>query len=176
MWKRHLFFFFERLEIRAGERRALATLLLLGVAINQAKEHWPSPVAYDAAFYAPILAAFDERNARAAAELAKLDSLYLGLESASSNVAPFAPLRAGSRTSRSPGSTPRPTLPSKPIPINTATLAQLDQLPGIGPALAQRIIDYRTEHGPFTSIDDLTKVRGIGPALMEKIRPFVVCC
>lgn len=168
MWKRHLFFFFERLEIRAGERRALATLLLLGVALNQAKEHWPSPVAYDAAFYAPILAAFDERNARAAAELAKLDSLYLGLESASSHVAP--------RTSRTSRSTFGPSLPSKPIPINTATLAQLDQLPGIGPALAQRIIDYRTEHGPFTSVDDLTKVRGIGPALMEKIRAFVVCC
>ena len=165
MWKRHLFFFFERLEIRAGERRAIATLLLLGVALNQAKEHWPSPVAYEADFYAPILAAFDERNARAAAELAKLDSLYLGLESASSNVAP--------RTSRSPGSAPRPSLPSRPIPINTATAAQLDALPGIGPALAQRIIDYRTEHGPFTSIDDLTKIRGIGPALMEKIRAFV---
>jgi competence ComEA-like helix-hairpin-helix protein len=168
MWKRHLFFFFERLEIRAGERRALATLLLLGVALHQAKEHWPSPVAYDAAFYAPILAAFDERNARAAAELAKLDSLYLGLESASSHVAPRA-----SHSPRPPRSAPRPSLPSKPIPINTATVAQLDALPGIGPALAQRIIDYRTEHGPFTSVDDLTKVRGIGPALMEKIRAFV---
>ena len=170
MWKRHLFFFFERLEIRAGERRALATLLLLGVALNQAKEHWPSPVAYDAAFYAPILAAFDERNARAAAELAALDSLYQGLERAPS-------LRSGQAARDGQRAVPqRAARPSSPIPINTATAAQLDQLPGIGPALAQRIIDYRTEHGPFTSIDDLTKVRGIGPALMEKIRPFVVCC
>lgn len=173
MWKRHLFFLFERLEIRAGERRAIATLLLLGVALHQAKVHWPSPVAYDAAFYAPILAAFDERNARADSELAALDSLYQGLESKTadsslrtkkpraSNIAPFAPLRAGSR-------------PSAPVPINTATEEQLDQLPGIGPALAKRIIEYRTEHGPFTSVDDLTKIRGIGPALMEKIRAFVV--
>jgi competence ComEA-like helix-hairpin-helix protein len=162
MWKRHLFFFFERLEIRAGERRAIATLLLLGVALNQAKEHWPSPVAYEADFYAPILAAFDERNARATAELASLDSLYQGLERDGQRAVPRAAARAAP--------------PSSPIPINTATAAQLDALPGIGPALAQRIIDYRTEHGPFTSIDDLTKVRGIGPALMEKIRAFVVCC
>lgn len=169
MWKRHLFFLFERLEIRAGERRAIATLLLLGVGLSQAKEHWPSPVAYDAAFYAPILAAFDERNARAASDLAALDSLYQGLSRDGQRAVLGAdPNRASQRTSRP---APRPT---KPIPINTANAAQLDLLPGIGPALAKRIIDYRTEHGPFTSVDDLTKVKGIGPALMEKIRAYVV--
>lgn len=165
MWKRHLFFLFERLEIRAGERRAIATLLLLGVALHQAKVHWPSPVAYDAAFYAPILAAFDERNARADSELAALDSLYQGLESKTAD----SSLRT--KKPRASNIAPRP---SAPVPINTATEEQLDQLPGIGPALAKRIIEYRTEHGPFTSVDDLTKVRGIGPALMEKIRAFVV--
>jgi comEA protein len=166
MWKRHLFFLFERLEIRAGERRAIATLLLLGVALDQAAEHWPSPVTYDAAFYAPILASFDERNARAAAELATLDSLYQGLERDGQSAVPRVGPRAAARAAP----------PSKPIPINTATAEQLDQLPGIGPALAKRIIEFRTEHGPFASVDDLTNVRGIGPALLEKIRPFVVCC
>ncbi|SDN91428.1 competence protein ComEA [Actinomyces ruminicola] len=56
------------------------------------------------------------------------------------------------------------------ININTATAAQLEGLPGIGPALAQRIVDYRTEHGPFTSVDELMSVSGIGAAKLEGLR------
>jgi len=50
-----------------------------------------------------------------------------------------------------------------PIDINRATLDDLITLPGIGPALAQRIIDYRIEHGPFRSVEELESVSGIGP-------------
>lgn len=56
------------------------------------------------------------------------------------------------------------------IDINTAGLEQLDALPGIGPAIAQNIIDYRTEHGPFTAIEQIKDVKGIGDALFEKIK------
>lgn len=55
------------------------------------------------------------------------------------------------------------------ININQATSAALQQLPGVGPALADRIIAYRTEHGPFTQVEDLTLVRGIGTKMFEKI-------
>lgn len=56
------------------------------------------------------------------------------------------------------------------ININTASLAQLDSLPGIGQVYSQKIIDYRTKNGPFSSIEDLKKVSGIGEALFNKIK------
>lgn len=56
------------------------------------------------------------------------------------------------------------------ININTASLEELDSLPGIGPTYAQRIIDYRKANGPFSSIEEVTKVKGIGQSTFEKIR------
>ena len=58
---------------------------------------------------------------------------------------------------------------SGPIDINQATLDDLVALPGIGPALAQRIIDYRSEYGPFESIEELERVNGIGPQTVKGI-------
>jgi competence protein ComEA len=59
------------------------------------------------------------------------------------------------------------------VNINTATLTELEALPGIGPVSAQRIIDHRTERGPFSSVDQLVEVKGIGEKSLEKIRPLV---
>ena len=60
------------------------------------------------------------------------------------------------------------------LDLNTATAEDLDALPGIGPALAQRIVDYRRDHGPFKRIDDLEQVSGIGPKKIEKIKPHLI--
>ncbi|PID53755.1 MAG: hypothetical protein CSB46_06260 [Micrococcales bacterium] len=60
-----------------------------------------------------------------------------------------------------------------PVNLNTATAEQLTGLPGIGPVLAQRITDYRDQHGPFASVAQLEDVSGIGPAMMTRLRPLV---
>lgn len=65
------------------------------------------------------------------------------------------------------------TVPTGKVNINTASVAQLDTLPGIGPAYAQRIIDYRTAHGNFKTINELDNVKGIGKATIDKLREMV---
>lgn len=60
-----------------------------------------------------------------------------------------------------------------PLSLSSATVDELDELPGIGPVTAQRIVDYRSEHGPFGSVDDLDAVPGIGPARLEQLRELV---
>jgi competence protein ComEA len=62
---------------------------------------------------------------------------------------------------------------SGPLDLNTATLAQLDALPGVGPVLAQRILDWRTEHGRFDSVDQLRGVTGIGESKYADLKPLV---
>lgn len=86
-------------------------------------------------------------------------------------VAPVVTTPAGQTT---PGPQPAatPTRATK-LNINTATSAQIELLPGIGPALAGRIVAYRTAHGRFTSIADLDKVDGIGPKTLERLAPLI---
>lgn len=59
------------------------------------------------------------------------------------------------------------------VNINSAGLDELQRLPGVGPATARKILDYRTEHGRFHSVDELEEVSGIGPAKLAQMRPFV---
>lgn len=82
-----------------------------------------------------------------------------------------------------PSQEPAPPTPSPPPPpapppvlivnINKAGTAELELLPGIGPALAQRIVEHRAKHGRFRRVEDLEAVKGIGPKTLERLRPFV---
>lgn len=59
------------------------------------------------------------------------------------------------------------------IDLNSADAAELEELPGIGPALAEAIVQYREAHGPFESVEELDEVPGIGPAKIEAARPYI---
>lgn len=63
--------------------------------------------------------------------------------------------------------------PSGPINLNSATAEQLDTLDGVGPATAQKILEYRTQHGGFSSVDDLAQIPGIGPKKLEALKTQV---
>ncbi len=63
--------------------------------------------------------------------------------------------------------------PQAAVDLNEASLGELTAIPGIGDTMAQRILDWRAENGPFRQVDDLMKVKGIGEKSLEKIRPYV---
>ncbi|MBL8060413.1 MAG: ComEA family DNA-binding protein [Chthonomonas sp.] len=67
----------------------------------------------------------------------------------------------------------RDDAPQGTISLSRASAAELDKLPGVGPATAAKIIAYREQFGPFQSVEDLQKVKGIGPKKMAEIRPLV---
>ncbi len=83
---------------------------------------------------------------------------------------------SGEPTPVPPEMTPDPgrsvTLPAL-VDINTATLAQLDTLPGIGPSIGQLIIEYRLAHGPFKTIEEIMNVSKIGPVTFDKIKALI---
>jgi competence protein ComEA len=84
-----------------------------------------------------------------------------GRGAAAAGVAAASPAAAGSA-------------PSAPLDLNSATLEQLENLPGIGPVTAQKILDYRQQHGAFHSIVELQGVPGIGPAHMAQLKGLVI--
>ena len=63
--------------------------------------------------------------------------------------------------------------PLHPINLNTATAAQLQEVPGIGPATADKILKMRKSYGPFKSVDDLRAIKGIGPKRLDKMRKYL---
>jgi competence protein ComEA len=66
-----------------------------------------------------------------------------------------------------------PSVPDQPVNLNTATLEQLDTLDGVGPATAQKILDYRTEHGGFGAVEELDQIPGIGEKRLAALREHV---
>jgi competence ComEA-like helix-hairpin-helix protein len=74
----------------------------------------------------------------------------------------------------SPSALAKKKPPPQPVNINTANSAELQQVPGIGPATAEKILQMRKSYGAFKSVDDLLAIRGLGPKRLEKMRKYLV--
>ncbi|OBG37091.1 ComEA family DNA-binding protein [Mycolicibacter heraklionensis] len=90
-----------------------------------------------------------------------------------SSVGAVSPVPETPRTSTAPTGPEPKHEPGEPVNLNTATVAQLDALPGVGPVTAAAIVAWRDSHGKFTRVDQLGDVDGIGPARLEKLRALV---
>ena len=85
----------------------------------------------------------------------------------------LVPLRASKRAPAASAASPSSATPAQPVNLNTATLEELDTLDGVGPATAQKILDFRTEHGGFGSVDELDQIPGIGEKRLAALRDHV---
>src|SRR5438552_11652613 len=85
----------------------------------------------------------------------------------------IVPRRGAAGAPAAGGSTGGAASATGPVHLNSATVEQLDTLPGVGPVTAQKIVDYRTKHGAFSSVDELDAISGIGPARLDQLRDLV---
>jgi len=100
-------------------------------------------------------------------------SALIGAASPSVVIDPDEPTEPDSPQTR-PATLPRTSATAVlKISVNTASASELELLPAVGPAMAARIVEYRSKNGPFRSVDDLVNVKGIGPRTLEKLRPLV---
>lgn len=153
MWHRKWFFWLDQLKISRAER--VAIIILLGISMgltvvfNVGNPHSP----YNHRDYKEVDRFFERRLDLLREKQEKIEARYRG--------------KTGSPSAKSSKSnTPE-------VDINKAGSDALQILPGIGPALAERIIAYREEQGSFSKVAELDKVKGIGKATLQKIRPMI---
>ena len=185
-----------RLRLTSPEATAMLALVVAG-AVGVGAVEWRERTGVPSAdLYATSDAAFEaaSRGAPAAARL--LASPEASAPSATPNPVPdlapadtIAPLALSvpvSDAEPTPTEATRPEAGASPVTpsrrssakapgranLNTGGSAELQRLPGVGPALAQRIMDYRAQNGPFRSVDEVVGVKGIGEKTLEKMRPY----
>ncbi len=109
------------------------------------------------------------------AEAYRIHDSVFAARAAAAAVREDALRRPENETARRPAPKERPleASPARPADLNRAGPRQLEAIPGIGPSIAGRILEYRERNGPFTSVDELRKVSGIGPKTYERIKPYL---
>lgn len=173
--RRQLFFWLERLQITTYERRTMMTLIVLLIVVAGIQQIEPG-IRYDEEFYRP----YEEKFVQLSEKAQQRDSLIAAKHF------PEAPPQGGTNGSQdalaeelNAGNEANASAPDSldsqkdSINVNSAGAERLQELPGVGSTIAERIIAYREENGPFQEIPELLNVRGIGEARLENIRPYI---
>lgn len=169
--KRKLYFFLEKLEIKRSERIAISCLLILLVLLSTVWTFQKPPANYDEEQYRKLEKIFKERSKQLQNERDLILARYEPTEGTSTKNYEESnePTVVSDTTDENEEEDPAVEL----LNINTATNQQLQELPGIGPAYARRIIQWREENGNFTTKDQLLEIKGIGEKRLARIKPLV---
>ena len=158
--------------------RGRATVQLDRAGGGRLTVHVAGAVRHPGVYRLPAGARVDDALRRAGGPSGRADltavNLASKLEDARQVLVPVrAPPAAGSGAVPGGDGATAPGAPPAPINLNTATLEQLDTLDGVGPGIAQRILDYREQHGGFRRVEDLGEVAGIGDKRLATLMPLV---
>jgi competence protein ComEA len=158
-----------RLELNGATRAELALVPGLGPARAQAVEDYRR-------HHGPFRSVEDLRNVPGIGPktLERVRSYLFVDEVAKADTPPARDASATIVRSAAAKKSKKEAALTAPINVNGASAAELQKLPGIGPKLAQRILDERTLRGSFKTVDELRRVPGIGPKTLEKLRPHVI--
>lgn len=171
---RRVFFWLEKLKVSPSERKTVSVLMTLLMILGILNIALAPSSPFGADHYNELEQQFRQRTELIRSENQKLMERYhppvLNERAFEVVVSDTIPPDSALKAEQNPSD---PISEKQKINVNTATAEMLQKLPGIGPAYSKRIIQYREEHGEFSSIEELIKIKGIGKKRLEKLRPFV---
>lgn len=167
--KRNIFFFLDRLQIKRSERLAISILITAAMLLSSLL-FWTAPSIYESEeIYAELDHVFEKRSQVQQAKTEEILARYQP-ENLTNEVAGLEQVKLDTVDN---DSTAKEITGESRININHATAAELQELPGIGPAYSVRIVEWRQENGSFTDKKQLLEVKGIGPARFEEVEDLI---